>query len=78
MAADVLSVSDAARELSQELREEVRPRDISRLFYERDLRDDLCPIVSGRRVIRRDYLSMVVMAMRRRGWIRQQPQEAAQ
>ena len=66
---ELLSVSDVARELTGQLGREVRPRDISRLLYDRELRDDLCPIVSGRRVIPRDYLPMIVMALRRRGWL---------
>ena len=37
-----LSVSEAARRLS------ARPQDISLLFYRRELRDDVCPIVGGR------------------------------
>ena len=37
-----LSVSEAAREIG------ARPKDISDLFYKRELRDDLAPIVGGR------------------------------
>ena len=66
---DVLSVGEAAEELSDQLGEAIRPRWISTLFYDRDLRNDLCPIVAGRRLIPRTYLPMIVMAMRRRGWI---------
>src|SRR5689334_20191585 len=44
-----LSVSDAARRLG------ANPRDISDLFYKRQLRDDLCPIVAGRRLIPESY-----------------------
>jgi len=56
-----LSVSEAARRLG------ARPRDISDLFYRRRLRDDLCPIVAGRRLIPEDYLDMVAAALRRAG-----------
>jgi hypothetical protein len=42
---DYLSVSEAARRLG------AKPKDISDLFYRRALRDDLCPIVAGRRLI---------------------------
>jgi hypothetical protein len=64
-----LTVSDAARELAATLRQAVRPRDISTLFYERELRDDLCPIVGGRRLIPHDYLPQIENALRRAGKI---------
>ena len=44
---DYLSVSDAARELN------VKPRILSDLLYHRVLRDDVCPIIGGRRLIPR-------------------------
>jgi hypothetical protein len=56
-----LSVSDAARQLG------ANPKDISDLFYRRELRDDLCPIVAGRRLIPDTYLDMIRMALKRRG-----------
>jgi len=56
-----LSVSQAARRLK------ARPRDISDLFYRRRLRDDLCPIIGGRRLIREDYLGMIAAELRRSG-----------
>jgi len=56
-----LSVSEAARRLG------ARPKDISDLFYRRELRDDLCPIVGGRRLIPTDYLSQIQAALRRAG-----------
>lgn len=56
-----LSVSEAARRLR------ARPRDISDLFYRRELRDDLCPIVGGRRLIPEDYLGVVAAALSRHG-----------
>ena len=56
-----LSVSEAARRLK------ARPRDISDLFYRRRLRDDLCPIVGGRRLIPEDYLDIVAMALSKHG-----------
>lgn len=54
-----LSVSEAARRLG------ARPRDISDLFYRRLLRDDLCPIVGGRRLIPETYLGTILSALRR-------------
>jgi hypothetical protein len=56
-----LSVSDAARRLG------ARPKDISDLFYQRLLRDDLCPIVAGRRLIPEDYLDLIAQALKRAG-----------
>ena len=56
-----LSVSEAARRLN------ARPRDISDLFYRRRLRDDLCPIVGGRRLIPAEYLDMIAAELRRTG-----------
>ena len=56
-----LCVSEAARRLK------ARPRDISDLFYCRQLRDDLCPIVGGRRLIPEDYLEIIAAELRRAG-----------
>jgi len=56
-----LSVSEAARMLK------ARPRDISNLFYRRRLRDDLCPIVAGRRLIPQEYVEIIAAALRRAG-----------
>lgn len=64
-----LTVSDAARELTAVLGQEVKPRDISTAFYQRQLRDDLCPIVGGRRLIPADYLPQIEAALRRAGKI---------
>ena len=54
-----LAVSEAARLLR------ANPKDISDLFYRRELRDDLCPIEGGRRLIPLDYLPMIRAALRR-------------
>jgi len=56
-----LSVSEAARRLG------ARPRDISDLFYRRQLSDERCPIVGGRRLIPESYLDVIGMALRRAG-----------
>lgn len=58
---DHLSVSEAARRIG------ARPKDISDLFYSRELRDDLCPIVAGRRLIPQSYLDVIRMVLRRHG-----------
>ena len=65
----LVTVSGAARELSDRLGETVCPRGISDLFYSRQLRDDLCPIVGGRRLIPISYLPLIEMALRRHGYI---------
>ena len=57
----MLSVSEAARRLG------ARPHDISELFYRRILRDDLCPVVAGRRLIPLDYIDQIDAALRRNG-----------
>ncbi len=57
----LLSVSEVARQI------EAVPRDISDLFYQRALRDDLCPIVAGRRLIPESYVSEIATALRRHG-----------
>ena len=61
-----LSVSEAARRLSQLLGTDVPPRAISDLFYKRQLRDDLCPIVGGRRLIPGSHLPSIREVLRRR------------
>ncbi len=58
---ELLGVSGAARRLG------ARPADITKLFYDRELRDDICPIVSGKRVIPAEYLPEILAALRRRG-----------
>ena len=62
-----VSVSEAARELSEQFGITVRPQDITNLFYRRELRDDACPIVGGRRLIPRDHLAVIAKRLRRRG-----------
>ncbi len=57
---DYLSVSDAARELG------AKPKHISDLLYQRELRDDLCPIIAGRRLIPRGYLPEILKALIKR------------
>lgn len=60
---EYLSVSEAARELG------AKPKQISDLLYQRELRDDLCPIVAGRRLIPRSYLPTVASVLAERGFI---------
>ena len=56
-----LSVSEVARRLG------ARPRDVSDLFYRRVLRDELCPIVAGRRLIPEWYVEIIASVLRRHG-----------
>ena len=63
------TASDIARELSDRLGAVVRPRDISDLFYRRELADQACPIVGGRRLIPRSLLPAIERLLRQRGLI---------
>lgn len=56
-----VNVSEVARRLG------ARPRDISDLFYKRALRDDLCPVSAGRRMIPLDYIEIIRAALKRAG-----------
>ena len=56
-----LSVSDVARRLG------ANPKDISDLFYRRELRDDLCPIIAGRRLIPEGYVEEIDRVLSRHG-----------
>lgn len=56
-----VTVSEAARRIG------VRPRDISDLIYNRVLRDDIMPIITGRRMIPVSYLPQIVAALERAG-----------
>ena len=58
---EYVSVGDVARRLG------VRPAQITDLFYKRLLRDDLCPIVAGRRLIPPDYVEIIAAELRRKG-----------
>jgi len=58
----LLCVSEVARRLN------ARPRDISDLFYRRELSDKRCPIVGGRRLIPEDYLGEIRAALERKGY----------
>ena len=61
MTDSLLSVSDAARRLG------ANPRDITDLFYRRQLRDDIAPIIAGRRLIPVGYLDLIRMELVRSG-----------
>lgn len=55
----LLSVSEVARLLG------AKPKDISDLFYSRALRDDIAPIVAGRRLIPESYVEMIKTVLQR-------------
>lgn len=55
------SVGDVARRLG------VRPAVITMMFYRRELSDEHCPIVAGRRLIPPDYVDVIAMVLRRKG-----------
>jgi hypothetical protein len=65
-----MSVSRCADLIQERFGVAVKPRDISRMFYDRELRTDLCPVESGRRTIPEDYVPVIVAALRRRGKLR--------
>ena len=58
---DALGVGDVAKRLG------VRPTQITQLFYEQRLRNDLCPIVAGRRLIPPSYVAVIAIGLRRKG-----------
>jgi hypothetical protein len=63
----LLSVSDVARRIG------ATPRDISDLYYRRELRDDLCPIIAGRRLIPETYVAEIEAVLRHHGRPVRQP-----
>ena len=60
---DFMSVSEVACALG------ARPKTISDLLYQRELRNDLCPLVGGRRLIPRSYLPTIRQVLIDRGQI---------
>lgn len=56
-----LTVSGVARRIH------ARPQDISQAFYRRELSDEVCPIVGGRRLIPESFIPIVVRVLRRHG-----------
>jgi hypothetical protein len=59
-----LSVSEAARRLTVNVGREIRPREITLLFYDRVLSDRLAPIENGRRRIDHSLLPTIADALR--------------
>lgn len=58
-----IMVGEAARRLG------TRPQHITELFYKGKLRDDICPVANGRRLIPEEYLPVIAMELRRAGKI---------
>ncbi len=58
-----LSVGEAAKRIGRG----ATPRDITGLFYLGRLRDDLCPMVGGRRLIPETYVEVIADALARAG-----------
>jgi hypothetical protein len=55
-----LIVSEVARLLG------VPPREISDLFYQRRLDDEICPVVGGRRLIPVEYIPVIRSVLQQR------------
>jgi len=56
-----LSVGAVAKRLG------LKPGDITRLFYDGRISDDLAPVVAGRRLIPEELVPVIAMELRRRG-----------
>lgn len=69
MVEQMLGVGDVAKRLR------VRPAQITALYYENRLRSDLCPIISGCRIIPASYVPFIVMELRRKGISVREPVE---
>ena len=61
MSDNILSVSEVARRLG------AIPKDISDSFYARELRDDVAPVVAGRRLIPESYIEVIRTVLQRNG-----------
>ena len=61
---DEMFVGQAAAEASRQLGRAVTPREITALFYDRVVANDLAPIVGGRRLIHPEALKRIVATLR--------------
>lgn len=66
---EFLSVGQAARQIG------ALPRAITDAFYAGLLREDICPIMAGRRMIPPDYLPAIEMVLKRLGKLHRQTAE---
>jgi hypothetical protein len=64
-----INVSEAVRELGEQLNVDVPPRILSDLFFQRRLDVRRCPVLGGRRLIPRDYLPVIRDALLRSGLV---------
>lgn len=69
---DAMFAGQAAVEVSRLLGRTVTPREITALFYDRVVPEDLGPVVGGRRLIRADAVEVIVAALRVKDAARQQ------
>ena len=67
---DYLSITEAADAVTQQTGSPVKPRDISKLLYDRELHSGYCPKIGTRHVIAREYLPQLISILRRKGWVR--------
>ncbi|QOV89758.1 hypothetical protein [Humisphaera borealis] len=61
-----LTVSEAARTVSDIVGSEVAPKVLSDMLYRRELDDRVCPVHAGRRMIPRHYLDVIAQKVRQR------------
>lgn len=69
MTATPFTVSQVARLLTESTGAIINPRDVSNLLYDREVRDDLCPVVGGRRLVPSECVPLIEAALRRKGLI---------
>ena len=69
---DAMFAGQAAVEVGRLLGRTVTPREITALFYDRAVPDDLGPVVGGRRMIRPEAVEVIVAALREKDAARQQ------
>ena len=69
---EFVSITEAASALTEDVGQTIKPRQISALLYDRELRTDYCPKIGNRHVIAREYLPEIVRVMRRKGWLRRE------
>ncbi len=64
---DYLSISEAADRLTLMLKRPVRPRQISKMLYDRMLSEAYCPWIGHQHVISKGYLPKIARLMRSKG-----------
>lgn len=74
---DAMFAGQAAIEVGRLLGRTVTPREITALFYDRAVPDDLGPVVGGRRMIRPEAVEVIVAALRQKAAAKQQEEGGA-